>query len=149
MESKLVENKIRSETIIKSPIDFERFKEEALQTKFIKGNIYLFANIGLVSSGKSTLSKYLEAEIKAKLGENNIRFVTISSDKIRMEIENSMRSEKEKLGEDKFSEKVSKKQRDEFDKEFEKELEKWEEDKFNIILLDKNFFVNTLTDLKK
>lgn len=142
-------NKISNELIIKSTLNFEDLKNECFKTNFKKGFIYIFTNMGLVASGKSTVSSMLETQIINKAGESSVNFSTVSSDKLRMKIEKTMGVEKKQLAEDKFNERVMKKTKKAFDDELFAQLEKWEQDKFNFILLDKNFFVNTLSDLKK
>jgi len=147
--NKNLNNKITSELIIKSTLNFEDFKNQCFKTKFKKGFIYIFTNIGLVASGKTTVSSMIESQIKKKAGESNVNFSTVSSDKLRMEIEKLMVDEKKQNAEDKFNEKVMKRTKKAFDDELFCTIEKWEEDKFNFILLDKNFFMNTISGLKE
>jgi len=141
--------KISSEAIIKTTLDFEEFKNQCFDKKFKKGFIYIFTNIGLVASGKSSVSKILEKEIILQIGESNVNIESVSSDGLRMEIEKNMEFKKKNYNEDKFNEKVMKKTKKAFDDKLFEILSKWEENKYNFILLDKNFFVNTLCDLKK
>ncbi len=145
----IIKNKISSEAIIKSDLNFDEFKQESFKSKFKKGFIYIFTNIGLVASGKSTASKFLEDQIILEVGIENINYNTISSDKIRMEIDKTMEHEKKTSNEDKYNQKIMKKTKKVFDDEFFDKLKNWKEDKYNFIMLDKNFFVNTLSDLKK
>lgn len=131
----------------KNEIDHNEFKQEVFKRNFKKGNIYIFTNIGLVASGKSTIINSLEENLIKNLGKENITFTTISSDKIRMEIEKQPKKENE--DEQKYNNRISKSTKKVFDNNFHKTLENYEENKFNFIILDKNFFINTLKDLKR
>lgn len=140
---------ISGEKIKKTRINFDELNSECFKNKFIKGNIYIFTNIGLVASGKSTVSKYVEKEILDKFGLQFVNYRSISSDAIRADLELKMKDEKLKMSDEKYNQKLSTKTKKEFDDQFYKVIEGYDVNKYNFILLDKNFFVNTLQDLKK
>lgn len=131
----------------KNEINHELNKTSVITNPFKKGNIYIFTNIGLVASGKSTISSSLEDQLTKNLGKENISFATISSDKIRQEVENSCKRA-QNTSEEKHSNKISKNTKKKFDEKFHEKLENYENEKYNFITLDKNFFINTLKDLK-
>ena len=131
----------------KNEINHEENKSKSIKKIFQKGHIYIFTCIGLVASGKSTIINFLKENLIKKLGEENISFSIISSDIIRQKLENSL-PKPVNPNDEKHSNKIAKSTKKIFDNEFHKKLQNYENQKFNFIVLDKNFFINTLKDLK-
>ena len=124
--------------IEKSLTKYKELKEECFKFPFILGHFYIFANIGLVSSGKSTVCNILEKVIKSKYGENLVNFSTVSSDEIRMGIEKTTSNQKI----------ITKKTKTEFDSKIKAAVLNLDKNKFNFLIADKNFFVNTIFSFK-
>ena len=78
---------MNSQWIKDSFTKYNEFHLEAINLKFKPGKFYIFTNIGLIASGKSTICKNLEFELKNKLGDDLVNFYTVSSDQIRKEVE--------------------------------------------------------------
>ena len=138
---------IQNDLIINTNTKYDELKEEGLKNKFEKGKIYIFTNIGLIASGKTTVCDIIEKEIKKKIDENLLNFCNISSDEIRMNIEKIIC--KSKKNTDKSNENILKKTKKEFDIKLKEFLLKLDKKKYNFLVADKNFFMNTIIHFKQ
>ena len=137
----------KNDLIINTNTKYDELKEEGLKNKFEKGKIYIFTNIGLIASGKTTVCDIIEKEIKKKIDENLLNFCNISSDEIRMNIEKIIC--KSKKNTDKSNENILKKTKKEFDIKLKEFLLKLDKKKYNFLVADKNFFMNTIIHFKQ
>jgi hypothetical protein len=121
-----------------STIDYEDLKVKCFNIKFKIGYIYIIANIGLVGSGKTTVCKIFENQIKKKIDEDQLNILYVSSDEIRYLSENNS-----------FEEVSMKKIKNKFENQFKEFIKNAPETGYNIIIADKNFSMDTLVNFAK
>lgn len=105
------------------------------KTKLKVGNTYFFMCYALVCGGKSTFFNLVKEQTKAEI--YNVFFV--SSDEIRSELAHDYQSKNKNLDYQTCFDKVGKETAITFDKNIENALKNVDENKINIILVDKNY----------
>jgi len=120
----------------KSSINYLELNKDYLNKKFQLGKIYILSNIGLIGSGKSTVCKILENQIKNKFKEDLINLKKVSSDEINFSIKNNI-----------VQENLTKKVKKQFNEKIKDFVKTSEKNKYNILNIDKNFNMQTLIDL--
>jgi hypothetical protein len=131
----------------------ERFKSQQESfKKFKKGNTYLLIILGLASSGKSTLSKaFNDAISKSTKIASEVNFSTVSSDAIHGKaIAEYIANHPDVCHKEVFS-KINHSCQKKFEDEVNKLIHRYkhEQDKVNLIFLDKNYPVMGLPSLMK
>jgi hypothetical protein len=113
------------------------------KSKFKIGKIYIFANISLIASGKSTLFLTLKEEIFNTFPIEDINFDLVSSDSIRSElVKQNPNLNMTQINYDSF---INSKSAAEFNKKtIELLKENYNENKFNFFYADKNFFPDSI-----
>ena len=111
---------------------------ETIQSKIKleKGKNYYFICYSLVSGGKSTLFESIISIVK---NEPDYNYICISSDKIRDELAKKLNEKEKNKTYKQCFELVGKNTAKEFDRRIEDFVKKSDEEKINIILVDKNY----------
>lgn len=112
--------------------------ESITKEQFEKGKFYYFICFGLPSSGKSTLFNYIKF-LSEKNEFKDLNCFYDSSDEIRSELTKEYKNIHQEVSSQKAFEKVGKATAIEFDKRINEFKKKANDDKINIILVDKNF----------
>ena len=109
------------------------------RTKLEEGKIYFFICYALVCGGKSTFFEQIQAQTSTEENKNKYNVKMVSSDLIRAELSNEMQKNNPNMTFKQCFDKLGKKTAVEFDKQIKKAIDSKEDNKINIILVDKNY----------
>jgi hypothetical protein len=129
-------------------ISYSKLSEEFFKTKtFKKGNVYFFLNVGLVAGGKSTLFDAILKIIEQKYPDM-FNTIIVSSDKIRADLTLEEMKKNPLLSFNDAFEKTARESKDLFDETIIDRLKfKVDPEKYNLFLLDKNFFFSQIAKI--
>ena len=105
--------------------------------KLEEGKIYFFICYALVCGGKSTFFEQIQSQTNSGDNNNKYNVKMVSSDQIRADLSHEMQKKNPSMT---FKhDKLGKQTATEFDKQIQKAIESKEDNKINIILVDKNY----------
>ena len=118
-------------------MEFPENKEERIQ--FQPGNTYFFICFALVCGGKSTFFEQIISQANSDQNKDKYNIKTVSSDKIREDLSIQMQKKNPNMTFKQCFDKVGRETAKKFDQEIKKAISTKEQDKINIILVDKNY----------
>ena len=118
-------------------MEFPENKEERIQ--FQPGNTYFFICFALVCGGKSTFFEQIISQANSDQNKDKYNIKTVSSDKIREDLSIQMQKKNPNMTFKQCFDKVGRETAKKFDQEIKKAISSKEQDKINIILVDKNY----------
>ena len=107
--------------------------------KLEEGKIYFFICYALVCGGKSTFFEQIKSQTSTEENKNKYNVKMVSSDQIRADLSHDMQTKFPNKTFKECFDKVGKATAKEFDKQIQKAIDSKENDKINIILVDKNY----------
>lgn len=118
-------------------MEFPEIKEE--RTKLEQGNTYFFICFALVCGGKSTFFEQILSQTSSEQNKDKYNIQTVSSDKIREELSHKMQKKNPHMTFQQCFDQVGKDTSKKFDAAIRKAISNKQQDKINIILVDKNY----------
>jgi hypothetical protein len=113
--------------------------ESINRTKLEEGKTYFFICYALVCGGKSTFFEQIQFQTGTGENKNKYNVRMVSSDQIRAELSYDMQKKNPNMTFKQCFDKVGKATAKEFDKQIKKAIDSKEDNKINIILVDKNY----------
>ena len=107
--------------------------------KLEEGKTYFFICYALVCGGKSTFFEQIKSQTNAEENKNKYNVKMVSSDQIRADLSHEMQKKNPSMTFKQCFDKLGKQTATEFDKQIQKAIESKEDNKINIILVDKNY----------
>ena len=107
--------------------------------KLEEGKIYFFICYALVCGGKSTFFEQIQSQTSTEENKNKYNIKMVSSDQIRADLSHEMQKKNPKMTFKQCFDKLGKETAKQFDQQIKKAIESKEENKINIILVDKNY----------
>lgn len=107
--------------------------------KLEEGKTYFFICYALVCGGKSTFFDQILTQTSTEENKNKYNVKFVSSDQIRADLSHEMQKKEPNLTFKQCFDKLGKATAKEFDKMIKKAIESKEDNKINIILVDKNY----------
>jgi len=107
--------------------------------KLEEGKIYFFICYALVCGGKSTFFEQIQSQTNTEENNNKYNVKMVSSDQIRADLSHEMQKKNPSMTFKQCFDKLGKQTATEFDKQIQKAIESKEDNKINIILVDKNY----------
>ena len=107
--------------------------------KLEEGKIYFFICYALVCGGKSTFFEQIQSQTNTEENNSKYNVKMVSSDLIRAELSNEMQKNNPNMTFKQCFDKLGKQTATEFDKQIKQAIESKEDNKINIILVDKNY----------
>ena len=107
--------------------------------KLEEGKTYFFICYALVCGGKSTFFDQILSQTSTEENKNKYNVKFVSSDQIRADLSHEMQKKEPNLTFKQCFDKLGKATAKEFDKMIKKAIESKEDNKINIILVDKNY----------
>ena len=114
-------------------------KEEKKYLLFEQGKIYFFISFALVCGGKSTFFEEIKSQTEKEKEKEKYNISLVSSDKIREELSLKMQKENPKMTFKQCFDKVGRDTAKEFDTQIKNAIDSANNEKINIILVDKNY----------
>ena len=113
--------------------------EEKKYLLFEQGKIYFFISFALVCGGKSTFFEEIKSQTEKEKEKEKYNISLVSSDKIREELSLKMQKENPKMTFKQCFDKVGRDTAKEFDTQIKNAIDSANNEKINIILVDKNY----------
>ena len=113
--------------------------ESEKRIKLEEGKIYFFICYALVCGGKSTFFEQIQSQTSTEENKNKYNIKLVSSDQIRAELSHEMQKKNPEMTFKQCFDKLGKETAKEFDKQIRNAIDSKEENKINIILVDKNY----------
>ena len=107
--------------------------------KLEEGKIYFFICYALVCGGKSTFFEQIQSQTSTEENKNKYNVKMVSSDQIRADLSHEMQKNKPEMTFKQCFDKLGKETAKQFDKQIKSAIESKEDNKINIILVDKNY----------
>ncbi len=107
--------------------------------KLEEGKIYFFICYALVCGGKSTFFEQIQSQTSTEENKNKYNIKMVSSDQIRADLSHEMQKKNPEMTFKQCFDKLGKETAKQFDQQIKKAIESKEENKINIILVDKNY----------
>ena len=107
--------------------------------KLEEGKIYFFICYALVCGGKSTFFEQIQSQTNTEENNSKYNVKMVSSDQIRADLSHEMQKKNPSMTFKQCFDKLGKQTATEFDKQIQKAIESKEDNKINIILVDKNY----------
>ena len=113
--------------------------ESDKRIKFEEGKIYFFICYALVCGGKSTFFEQIKSQINTEDNKDKYNLKMVSSDQIRAELSHKMQKNHPEMTFKECFDKLGKETAKQFDKQIQNAINSKEDNKVNIILVDKNY----------
>jgi len=107
--------------------------------KLEEGKIYFFICYALVCGGKSTFFEQIQSQTSTEENKNKYNVKMVSSDQIRADLSHEMQKNKPEMTFKQCFDKLGKETAKQFDKQIKSAIDSKEDNKINIILVDKNY----------
>ena len=107
--------------------------------KLEEGKIYFFICYALVCGGKSTFFEQIQSQTSTEENKNKYNVKMVSSDQIRANLSHEMQKNKPEMTFKQCFDKLGKETAKQFDKQIKSAIDSKEDNKINIILVDKNY----------
>ena len=107
--------------------------------KLEEGKIYFFICYALVCGGKSTFFEQIQSQTNTEENNSKYNVKMVSSDQIRADLSHEMQKKNPSMTFKQCFDKLGKQTATEFDKQIQKAIDSKEDNKINIILVDKNY----------
>ena len=114
-------------------------KKDEKYLPFEQGKIYFFISFALVCGGKSTFFEEIKSQTEKEKEKEKYNISLVSSDKIREELSLKMQKENPKMTFKQCFDKVGRDTAKEFDTQIKNAIDSANNEKINIILVDKNY----------
>ena len=112
---------------------------ESKRIKFEEGKIYFFICYALVCGGKSTFFEQIQSQTNTEENKNKYNVKMVSSDQIRADLSHEMQKKNPEMTFKQCFDKLGKETAKQFDKQIQLAIDSKEDNKINIILVDKNY----------
>ena len=113
--------------------------ESSKVMKLEEGKIYFFICYALVCGGKSTFFEQIQSQTNTEENNSKYNVKMVSSDQIRADLSHEMQKKNPSMTFKQCFDKLGKQTATEFDKQIQKAIDSKEDNKINIILVDKNY----------
>ena len=113
--------------------------ESSKVMKLEEGKIYFFICYALVCGGKSTFFEQIQSQTNTEENNSKYNAKMVSSDQIRADLSHEMQKKNPSMTFKQCFDKLGKQTATEFDKQIQKAIDSKEDNKINIILVDKNY----------
>ena len=113
--------------------------ESSKLMKLEEGKIYFFICYALVCGGKSTFFEQIQSQTNTEENNSKYNVKMVSSDQIRADLSHEMQKKNPSMTFKQCFDKLGKQTATEFDKQIQKAIDSKEDNKINIILVDKNY----------
>ena len=113
--------------------------ESEKRIKLEEGKMYFFICYALVCGGKSTFFEQIKTQTNSEENKNKYNVKMVSSDQIRADLSNEMLKKNPEMTFKQCFDKMGKATAKEFDVQIQKAINSKEDNKINIILVDKNY----------
>ena len=107
--------------------------------KLEEGKIYFFICYALVCGGKSTFFEQIQTQTSTEENKNKYNVKMVSSDQIRADLSHEMQKKNPEMTFKECFDKLGKETAKQFDKQIQLAIDSKEDNKINIILVDKNY----------
>ena len=113
--------------------------ESDKRIKLEEGKIYFFICYALVCGGKSTFFEQIQSQTSTEENKNKYNVKMVSSDQIRADLSHEMQKKNPEMTFKECFDKLGKETAKQFDKQIQLAIDSKEDNKINIILVDKNY----------
>ena len=113
--------------------------ESDKRIKLEEGKIYFFICYALVCGGKSTFFEQIQTQTSTEENKNKYNVKMVSSDQIRADLSHEMQKKNPEMTFKECFDKLGKETAKQFDKQIQLAIDSKEDNKINIILVDKNY----------
>ena len=113
--------------------------ESEMRIKFEEGKIYFFICYALVCGGKSTFFEQIQTQTNTEENKNKYNVKLVSSDQIRADLSHEMQKKNPEMTFKQCFDQLAKQTAKEFDRQIQLAIDSKEDNKINIILVDKNY----------
>ena len=113
--------------------------ESEKRIKFEEGKIYFLICYALVCGGKSTFFEQIQSQTNTEENKNKYNVKMVSSDQIRADLSHEMQKKNPEMTFKQCFDKLGKETAKQFDKQIQLAIDSKEDNKINIILVDKNY----------
>ena len=113
--------------------------ESDKKIKLEEGKIYFFICYALVCGGKSTFFEQIQTQTSTEENKNKYNVKMVSSDQIRADLSHEMQKKNPEMTFKECFDKLGKETAKQFDKQIQLAIDSKEDNKINIILVDKNY----------